>query len=81
MYYHIQILNYNDGTATKKSLYEFDNEKSAIAQFYKYVGSAMETDNVASALEIVFTNTGAIIESKYYVKPIEAEEEPTTDGE
>lgn len=80
MYYHIQILNYNDGTATKKSLYEFDNENSAVANFHKYMGSAMETDNVASALEIVFTNTGAIIESKYYVKPIEVEE-PTTDGE
>lgn len=74
MYYLIEIVNYVDGTPVSKGMYSFDTEKDAIANFHSKMGGAMKNDNYASELLVVMTNTGAVVKSEYYVKPVDAEE-------
>lgn len=81
MNYLIEVTNYNNGTPVAKGMYEYATEMEAIANFHSKMGGAMKNATYASELLMVVTNTGAVIKSEYWVRPIEAEEEPTTDGE
>lgn len=81
MNYLIEITNYNNGTAVSKGMYEYATEMEAIANFHSKMGGAMKNATYASELLMVVTNTGAVVKSEYWVRPIEVEEESTTDGE
>lgn len=81
MNYLIEITNYNNGTPVATGMYPYATEMEAIANFHSKMGGAMKNVTYASELLMVVTNTGAVIKSEYWVRPIEVEEEPTTDGE
>lgn len=77
MNYLIEITNYNNGTAVSKGIYEYATEMEAIANFHSKMGGAMKNATYASELLMVVTNTGAVVKSEYWVRPIEVKEEPT----
>lgn len=69
-YYLLEVTNYNDGTATAKGVYEYDDENTAVANFHSKMGGAMKNDKYASELLMVISNTGYVVKSEYYVRPI-----------
>ena len=78
MYYLIEVTNYNDGTDVSKGMYEYATEMEAIANFHSKMSGAMKNEKYASELLTVMTNTGTVVKSEYWVRPIEEPEpEPT----
>lgn len=77
MNYLIEVTNYNNGTPVATGMYPYATEMEAIANFHSKMGGAMKNATYASELLMVVTNTGAVIKSEYWVRPIEVEEEPT----
>lgn len=75
MYYLIEITNYTDGTPVSKGIYEYATQDEAVANYHTKMGGAMKNAKYASELLIVISNTGAVVENGYYVRPI-AEPEP-----
>lgn len=75
MFYLIEIVNYNDGTPVSKGVYEYATREEAVANYHQKMGGAMKNTTYASELLIVTSNTGAVIVSDYYVRPISVENE------
>lgn len=75
MIYLIEIVNYNNGTPVSKGIYEYATEQEAVANYHQKMGGAMKNANYASELLMVTSNTGAVIVSDYFVRPVEVEEE------
>lgn len=54
----------------QKPFTDYDDENTAVANFHSKMGGAMKNDKYASELLMVISNTGYVIENKYYVRPI-----------
>ncbi len=80
MNYLIEVTNYNDGTPVATGMYPYETEMEAIANFHSKMGGAMKNEKYASELLMVVTNTGAVVKSEYWVRPIETPE-PTPEPE
>lgn len=76
-YFVLLLQEFEDGT-TKKSVYEFDSKKDAIANFHKSLGSAMSNNTVVHTLCQVTDKYGTICANEYqpetepisYVAPV-----------
>ena len=79
MNYLIEVTNYNDGTAVAKGMYECATEMEAIANFHSKMGGAMKNEKYASELLTVMTNTGSVVKSEYWVRPVEESEPESTE--
>lgn len=64
-YYTLLIQKFDDGTS-KKSVYEFDTKKEALANFHKGLGSAMASDTVTHVLCIVLDDYGIIYQNEHF---------------
>lgn len=68
-YYLIVVIDYNDGTKSAKSIYEYDNLNTARANFHKQFGGWMEKENVSHVLAIVTDSNGMCSSIETYTKP------------
>lgn len=56
-------------------MYPYATEMEAIANLHSKMGGAMKNEKYASELLMILTNTGTVVKSEYWVRPIEAVEE------
>ena len=63
-YLVILYINYNNGTADKKSIYEAKSSDEAVATFHTEMGKAMKDENVAHVMCKAMNSDGGEYESK-----------------
>ena len=61
---------FNDGTATKKSMYACDNADSAVASAHQYMGQYMAKPNVESCMAMAINSIGGVYANYHWQKPI-----------
>lgn len=82
MFYTVMVTTYNDGTDPKKALYSYDTKDLALAQYHQQMGNAMKSENVATQMIIVISESGERLRSEYYVRAVvETVEETTEESE
>lgn len=64
-YYVIEIAE-GDAKISGKGIYEYDNEKSAVASFHSKLGTAMKSDLYKSELIMVVDFDGKVIKREKY---------------
>lgn len=64
-YYVIEIAE-GDAKISGKGIYEYDNEKSAVASFHSKLGTAMKSDLYKSELIMVVDSDGKVIKREKY---------------
>lgn len=69
-YYLILTVDYNDETKASKSIYEYDNEQDAIANFHKQLGGYMLKANVAHILCVAMNSEGGIYKNEAWTNPV-----------
>lgn len=65
-YYVILLVTYNNGTADKKAIYEFDSETEAVANFHTNVGIFMKDTNVQHLNVMAINNNGGIYQNEVF---------------
>lgn len=83
-YFTMLILTYNDGKDLKKSVYDYNNLDSAIANFHKNLGGYAygEKSDIHSVMSVVIDGKGAQLESEYWeAEAVEEVVEETTTEE
>lgn len=75
MFYLIEIST-GDSKIAGKSIYEFETENEAEANFHSKLGSAMKSPLFATELLMVVDENGKVLQRKKHVAPVV---EPTVD--
>lgn len=65
-YITLLVLEYQDGTDTKKSLYTYDNLDDAVSRFHSSLGGYIGADNIKTVLSVVVDGKGAVKKSEYW---------------
>ena len=65
-YFTLLVLEYQDDTDTKKSLYTYDNLDEAVSRFHSSLGGYIGADNIKTALAVVIDGKGAVKKSEYW---------------
>ena len=76
MFRTLTVITYNDKTPEKQSLYKYESEDEAVAQFHKQFGY-MTADNVKAILGITINEAGGVIKNEYWEKKVAQAEQPT----
>ena len=69
MFYLIEIAT-GDAKIAARSIFTYDNEKDAVANFHSRLGMAMKSDLYESDLCMVINENGAVIKREKYTKPV-----------
>lgn len=75
MFYLIELVTYNNGTADSKGIYNYDTEELAIANFHSKLGGAMKNATYESELLVVMNDDGGIIRDEKWSRYHELEQE------
>lgn len=65
-YYIVLVKKYNDGTATKKSIYSYDTLDEAVASFHSQLAGTVGADTIDSVLCQVVNSVGGTVRSEYW---------------
>lgn len=68
MFYLLNIETYSD-TPISKSVYQYDDQSTAVASFHSRIGAAMKNEKCVSVLCKVMTETGVEIKSEFWARP------------
>ena len=71
MHYEMKIQTFNDGTATKKNIYEFETRDEALADAKYNMGIAMKQDTTASIGIYVLSDEFELQLQDYWKKAVE----------
>lgn len=80
-YYFIKILTEKETKATKKSVYEYEDEKTARANLYSGYASALNDSTICQVLCMLIDEYGSVLETLTWIDPSEPVTEPTTEPE
>lgn len=69
MFYLIEIAT-GDAKITARSIFTYDNEKDAIANFHARLGTAMKSDLYTTDLCMVIDENGSVIKREKYTSLI-----------
>lgn len=67
-YYVILLATYNNGTAPKKAIYEYDTEADAVANFHSYMGTYMKDATVHHVCVMAINDEGGIYENGVFTR-------------
>lgn len=69
MTYYLVEISTGDAKVAGKAVYEYDNEKNAIANFHGKLSTAMKSDLYESELVMVVDENGRVIKQEKYAVP------------
>ncbi|MCR4833112.1 MAG: hypothetical protein K5900_06020 [Butyrivibrio sp.] len=67
-YYVILVKVYNDGTDTKKALYEYSTLAEALASFHSQLGGAIGVSTITSVMVKVLNEYGKDVRTGYWAQ-------------
>lgn len=76
MKYYLFEVSTGDERITGKSVYEYDSEQLAVANFHSKMGTAMKSELYDTELGMVIDEYGTVLKRERYVKPVPVVEEP-----
>lgn len=65
-YFVILIASYNNETADKKAIYEYEKEVDALANFHSYVGTFMKDTTVKHFCIMAINSNGGVYETEVF---------------
>ena len=71
-FYVILLVVYNDSTADKKAIYEYDSEDAVLQGFYKYMSQFVNVDNVSTVNVEAKNSVGGVYKNETWTHPVVA---------